>query len=265
MSAGKAIPMQPPAKRFQFSVRKLLCSMVVLSALLAIVVQLVLPTIHAARARARASMCINNLKQIGVGLLNYHDVYECFPPAVARDSNGKPMHSWRTAITPFLDSSTFYMQYDQGQPWNSPKNLACLAACNGSYESVYRCPESAAPFGSGFTNYVMVVGPQTASPPVGAMKVDDISDGPSHTVMIVEIADSDIHWAEPRDLEFDRMSFKINDASQPSISSHHIGGAMVMTADGAVRFLNEATAAEAVKAMLTAAAGDEDGLGEQVP
>jgi hypothetical protein len=265
MSEGKAIPMQPPAKRFQFSVRKLLYAMVLLSALLAIVVQLVLPTIHAARARARASQCINNFRQIGIGLLNYHDVYKCFPPAVARDSNGKPMHSWRTATTPFLHSSAFYMRYDQSQPWDSPKNLACLAAFNGPFESLFRCPESTAPIGSGFTNYVMVVGPRTAAPPTGAMKVSDISDGPAHTVMIVEIADSDIHWAEPRDLEFDKMSFKINDASRPSISSHHIGGAMVMTADGAVTFLDEATAAEAVTAMLTAAAGDEDGLGEQIP
>jgi uncharacterized protein DUF1559 len=265
MSEGQAISTQPPTERFQFSVRKLLYAMVALSALLAIIVQLVLPTIHAARARARASACINNLKQIGIGLLNYHDVYQCFPPAVARDSNGKPRHSWRTAITPFLNSSAFYLQYDQDQSWDSPKNLACLAAFNGVHESEFRCPESTASIGSGFTNYVMVVGPQTVAPPARAMNVSDISDGPAHTVMIVEIAESDIHWAEPRDLEFDKMSFKINDASQPSISSHHIGGAMLMTADGVVRFLDEATAAEAVKAMLTAAAGDEDGLGKQVP
>ena len=42
--------------------------------------------------------------------------------------------------------------------------------------------------------------------------------------MVVESANSAINWMEPRDLEWDRMSFRLNDPSRPSISSNHDSG-----------------------------------------
>jgi hypothetical protein len=52
----------------------------------------------------------------------------------------------------------------------------------------------------------------------------DIRDDPANTLMVVEATTSAINWMEPRDLEWDRMSFRLNDGSHPSISSDHCFG-----------------------------------------
>jgi hypothetical protein len=51
----------------------------------------------------RRPICVNHLKQIGLALHNYYSVYGVFPPAYVADESGKPMHSWRVLILPFLE------------------------------------------------------------------------------------------------------------------------------------------------------------------
>ena len=45
---------------------------------------------------------------------------------VMRDESGKPMHSWRVLILPFLDAEPLYKQYDFSEPWDGPKNSLLL-------------------------------------------------------------------------------------------------------------------------------------------
>ncbi|MDZ4779774.1 MAG: DUF1559 domain-containing protein [Planctomycetia bacterium] len=47
--------------------------------------------------------CIVNLKQIALGLLNYESTYKEFPPAYTIDADGRPLHSWRTLILPYVE------------------------------------------------------------------------------------------------------------------------------------------------------------------
>jgi hypothetical protein len=91
----------------------------------------------------------------------------------------------------------------------------------------------------------MVVGQQRTASSAGSHVHPD-------AILVVEIVDSDIYWTEPRDLNFDEMSFRVNDRSKPSISSHHVHGAMAVFADGGVRFLDESTDPEVIRAVLTA-------------
>ncbi|MCH5377127.1 MAG: DUF1559 domain-containing protein, partial [Planctomycetes bacterium] len=157
-----------------------------------------LPAVQAAREAARRYMCVNNLKQISLALLNYHDDYRCFPPAYVADADGKPMHSWRVLILPYIEERSLYDQYDFSEPWDGPNNRKLLS----KMPHVYACPSQ--PRGTNdpaafATSYVAVVGPRTAWPGVKSTKVADITDGTSNTIMVVELSGQQIPWMEPRD------------------------------------------------------------------
>src|SRR6185437_16399328 len=81
--------------RIQLVERLMICCAIV------VVLALFLPAIEQPRGDGRKSQCNNNLKQVGLGLQNYNDIYKCFPPVYTTDENGKPMHSWRVLILPF--------------------------------------------------------------------------------------------------------------------------------------------------------------------
>ncbi|HET6884094.1 MAG TPA: DUF1559 domain-containing protein [Pirellulales bacterium] len=241
--------------RFKFTLRGLLLFMLLCSVACAVLFRVLLPGLRAAREAARQSQCGGHLKQIGLALQSYHDVYGCFPAPFVADRNGKPMHSWRVAILPYVDSSTFYSSYDFNKPWNSPGNTA-LARKWCSRGNIYSCPSDDPPWSAGFTNYVMIVGPTAVSRAGQWRSLGQITNSPGQTIIIAEIADSDIFWSEPRDLTLDEMSLQINDKSKTSISSHHPHGAKVVLADGSVKFLDESTTPEQLRVMLTSDADD---------
>lgn len=63
---------------------------------------LLLPATRSSPKASRRMMCSNHLKQIALALQNYHDTYGSFPPAYLADARGKPIHSWRVLILPFM-------------------------------------------------------------------------------------------------------------------------------------------------------------------
>ena len=98
-----------------------LVELLVVIAIIGILVALLLPAIQAAREAARRAQCNNNLKNISLGLQNYHDTYKMFPMGVMHgggqfgypppfNSNNGPNigPSWQYGILPFMEQRNIY-------------------------------------------------------------------------------------------------------------------------------------------------------------
>ena len=206
-----------------------------------------LPAAPANREAARRSQCVNNLKQIGLAMHNYHDTYKCFPPAVIADEDGQPMRSWRIAALPFLEANPTYDAYDFNEPWDGPNNQVL----HGARSPVYVCP-SDVPTGPFDTSYVMIVGEGTlGGVPNEAVRFRDITDGTSNTILAIEDAASGINWLEPRDMTVEEAVTYITDRAASGSRHAHLGGVNVLFADGSVRFLPETIDPQTLRSLLT--------------
>jgi hypothetical protein len=191
-----------------------------------------------------------------LAVANYNSAHGCFPPAYLADRDGKPMHSWRVLILPYLEHSQLYNAYNFAEPWNGPNNRNLADRIGSIYHRLGLDSDQAHT-----TSFVAVVGPQTAWPGRRAATDKDLGDGPANTLLVVEVPDGRFLWMEPKDLEFDRMSFRINDGSARGLGSR-LGGARVVSASGTVRTLPDDFNPDTLRAMLTASGGEEIASGE---
>jgi prepilin-type N-terminal cleavage/methylation domain-containing protein len=104
-----------------------LIELLVVIAIIAILIALLLPAVQQAREAARRTQCRNNLKQMGLALHNYHDVYNMFPMGTLASSVGGWGMSWYARILPYIDQAPLYNQLtfsgaQHGWAWNDPTN-----------------------------------------------------------------------------------------------------------------------------------------------
>ncbi len=230
----------------------------------ALLLWVLLPPVRSERETVRYAQCRYHLKQIGLALRQYHDDYGSFPAAYTVDDDGRPMHSWRALILPYLEQAApLYNSYHFDEPWDGPANAELRT--KGVF--VLQCPSSQRQRKT-LTNYLAVVGPNSAWPGTRGAKIgEDFPKGLSNTILLVEVNDSDIDWIEPRDLNFDEMSFELNGSSGKSISAGHskegwwpwsgpLKFVNVLFADGVVKQLPLDTPPETIRAWLTARGGD---------
>lgn len=203
-----------------------------------------------AREAAHDSQCRGHFKQLTMALLEYHETFKCFPPAYTTDGDGTPMHSWRVLILPWFGSEEkdVYAQFDFTKPWDDPGNLKLAGKI---HLDLFHCPSESDHGRSLMTNYVVVVGSQSAFPGQRSTALTDMTDGAENTILLVEIGNSDIHWMEPRDLDFGQLSFLVNDPHRAGISSSHPRGPGVSFANGTVIRLAESLRPATLQALIT--------------
>jgi prepilin-type N-terminal cleavage/methylation domain-containing protein len=120
-----------------------LIELLVVIAIIAILIALLLPAVQQAREAARRSQCINNLKQIGLALHNYHDSFNVFPPGwIGATPAGHDMEAisgfgWGAHLLPALDQGPLYNRLDTRVSCFDP--VANAAALTGVLP-VFRCP-----------------------------------------------------------------------------------------------------------------------------
>ncbi|SFJ43611.1 DUF1559 domain-containing protein [Planctomicrobium piriforme] len=127
-----------------------LIELLVVIAIIAILIALLLPAVQQAREAARRSQCKNNLKQMGLALHNYHDVYNLFPPGGTSAGWGM---SFFVGMLPYVDQANVYNKLDFSvNPASSigpgfVQSATCrnLQALNNVLPVVYICPSSVVP------------------------------------------------------------------------------------------------------------------------
>lgn len=138
--------------------------------------------IRAARESALASLAQCPLNQLALAFHNYHDMYGRFPPAYVTDAAGKPMHSWRALILPYMGEEELAAEYDFSEPWNGPHNSRLADLMPRTFHSPSEPPSTS------HTNYVVIVGPDTAFPGATSNRMADFTDGLDETILAAEIA-----------------------------------------------------------------------------
>jgi hypothetical protein len=234
-----------PSSGRRFTLGKFLAVLGVLALLIA----LWLPSVRSGAGPAvRRAQCTNNLKQIALALYNYEQAYKALPPAYTVDAKGRPLHSWRTLILPYLEYGTLYETIDLAKPWDDPVNATACA----SKLSVFICPDQVD--AKNTTTYLAIVGPDGYLMPRRPRPLAEITDGRSSTLAVIEVGDEDaVPWMAPIDADASTV-MKLG----PKSKLHHAGGTNAALADGSVHFMRADMSAQMRLALLTISGNDNE-------
>jgi prepilin-type N-terminal cleavage/methylation domain-containing protein/prepilin-type processing-associated H-X9-DG protein len=291
-----------------------LIELLVVIAIIAILIALLVPAVQKVREAAARSQCLNNLKQIGAAMHNYHDTAKKFPPQTANNGNACCYGTWQMAILPYVEQAAMWQNYQNwgntlktGLTYEQKANLLITSIRLDVFScpsDIWNAPKSGTYLGQTYNitqhNYLVNVGnidyAQGADGPLpdqnnypglkflGApfsrtkqMRIADITDGTSNTLMVAEInqgQDQDFRgltwWAEgsgftvyrtPNSQLPDYISNgngapgcvppNVNPLNAPCVAiktpnfnvfaarSRHPGGVQVLLCDGHARFVSE--------------------------
>jgi hypothetical protein len=200
-----------------------------------------------ARESASRAVVINSYKQIGIAFHNYASANRDFFPAYASfDKQGKPLLSWRVHLLPYLEQDNLYKEFKLDEPWDSDHNKKLIKRMPKIYAT--SLPALAA---EGRTTVVVPSGPGTGFAGKVGLKIAQIQDGTSNTILAVEAdADHAVVWTKPDDLRID---------PKHPVSGLRRWDARVFVAlfmDGSVRTLPAAMDAKSLAALFTPDGGE---------
>ena len=87
-----------------------LVELLVVIAIIGILVALLLPAVQAAREAARRTSCTNNIRQLGLALVNYHDAHKTLP--FGSGYLNARTGTWVSAILPYMEEQSLYDRFD---------------------------------------------------------------------------------------------------------------------------------------------------------
>jgi hypothetical protein len=164
------------------------------------------------------------LATIGKAMQIHHVMHKRFATAIT-DKEGKPLLSWRVAILPLVEQDELYRQFRLDEPWDSPHNKKLLE----KMPSIYALPEVKAKE-PGTTFYQGFAGPGTVFGNPKGTTIDQITDGCSNTIMVVE-AGQPVPWTKPEDLPYDPQKLL------PKLGGPQADGFYAVMCDGAVQLI----------------------------
>jgi prepilin-type N-terminal cleavage/methylation domain-containing protein/prepilin-type processing-associated H-X9-DG protein len=210
-----------------------LIELLIVMAIIALLMALLLPAVQAVRESATRTTCMNNMKQMGTALLSYHNAHMTFPYSHtdANTPNFTKRHGWVAQILPELDQELLFRNYKFNVNWDATgatNNLAVIA----TQLKVFQCPSAdpdrldqdptTATIRMAASDYAPTAyvhrsladlllypantklqgvieyppGPLATDDPanVKPTRLSDITDGVSHTIMVIEDNGRPAYW-----------------------------------------------------------------------
>jgi hypothetical protein len=213
----------------------------------------------------------NRVKDIVLAMHNYLGANGSFPPAFVAGPDGKPWHSWRVLLLPFLNQQELYDKYSFDEPWNGPHNIKLLARMPevysdpiyGENKQHYAHVVAIVGVGMAFSVYGGQLDDQIAHRATvlglkavkGGRKISEFKDGTSNTILVATVGPSRrIPWLKPEDLA---ITGKIPPLGTPDgfatpyeiEANDHVG--VFGMADGSAQAIRQSTNATVFAAFLT--------------
>ena len=256
-----------------------LIELLVVIAIIAVLIALLLPAVQAAREAARRTQCINNLKQIGIALHNYHDGWATFPSGGWIAVFNQPLTAnmnigWSAVVLPGLEQQALFNGLNLAYAYN----LAANSTAAATVLNVYLCPTE--PRQSNFNkatgdlypsadaDYGGMYGERmltTNNPPRGPMifnqpvSISQILDGTSQSLIVGEDPEAiNAMWISGHNIFDQSAPINARPLSEfgEELTSRHPGGVNALFADGSVRFLKNSVAVPVLAALCTRNGGE---------
>jgi prepilin-type N-terminal cleavage/methylation domain-containing protein len=129
--------------RFSRRVGFTLIELLVVIAIIAVLIGLLLPAVQKVREASARVSCQNNLKQIGLGTLNYEAAKGGLPPSRTTGMGARApyfpyQHSWSAALLPYVEQTNSFNLYNYSANWDAPVNYQAIR----TYLTLFNCPST---------------------------------------------------------------------------------------------------------------------------
>ncbi len=208
------------------------------------------PTLEAAAMTKAFSQAVDQLKHLAIAMHNYHDQNKSFPPPAIVNKEGKPLLSWRVALLPFLEEGVdpnLYGQFHLDEPWDSAHNKTLIA----KMPDLYRCPMSKVG-DMGRTVYLAPRGEATMFPGPAGIRIRDVTDGTSKTIMLVAVDEEHaVPWTKPEDWTLDP------EHPAAGLGAPFFDKLLLLFGDGSVHMVHDTIDKDILRKLLTRNGSDD--------